>query len=397
MKRYLDDLITADLQRKLVFVTGARQVGKTTLSQQLQALATPSHYLNYDVAADRAVIERQSWAPDAKLLVLDELHKKSGWKPWLKGVIDGRPVGQQQLVTGSARMDTFRQSGDSLAGRFLVWRLHPISVKEWCEHSPQAVAGQPPTPDAALTHLLNRGGFPEPCLFAANPSGDKNAQRWRAQYADGLVREDVLEFSRIQEVGGMRVLLELLRERVGSPLSLASIGRDLGLSQPTVKRFIDILQALYIVFTVQPWHHNIARSLLQSPKVYFFDTGMVGGTQADTTNNALMGLRLENAVATMLLKHVEFLQDSEAAPVGLHYVRTKDGSEIDFALSCGNLLTHLIECKWADNAPHKAFARFMPLWPNAQAVQLVRHLRNPELHNGVNVVPAAPWLAALAA
>jgi predicted AAA+ superfamily ATPase len=397
MKRYLDDLISADLQRKLVFVTGARQVGKTTLSQQLQASVTPSQYLNYDVAADRAVIERQSWAPDAKLLVLDELHKKSGWKPWLKGVIDGRPVGQQQLVTGSARMDTFRQSGDSLAGRFLAWRLHPISVKEWCEHSPQAAAGQPPTPDAALTHLLNRGGFPEPCLFDATPSGDKNAQRWRSQYADGLVREDVLEFSRIQEVGGMRVLLELLRERVGSPLSLASIGRDLGLSQPTVKRFIDILQALYIVFTVQPWHHNIARSLLQSPKVYFFDTGMVGGTQVDATNNALMGLRFENAAATMLLKHVEFLQDSEAAPVGLHYVRTKDGAEIDFALSRGNVLTHLIECKWTENAPHKAFNRFMPLLPDAQAVQLVRHLRNPELHHGVNVVPAAPWLAGLAA
>lgn len=397
MKRYLDDLIASDLQLKLVFVTGARQVGKTTLSRQLQATVTPSQYLNYDVAADRAVIERQSWAPDAQLLVLDELHKKSDWKLWLKGVIDGRPTGQQQLVTGSARMDTFRQSGDSLAGRFLAWRLHPISVKEWCEHSPHAAAGQPPTPDAALTHLLNRGGFPEPCLFAPTPLGDKNAQRWRAQYADGLVREDVLEFSRIQEVGGMRVLLELLRERVGSPLSLASIGRDLGLSQPTVKRFIDILQALYIVFTVQPWHSNIARSLLQSPKVYFYDTGMVGGTQADTTDNALLGLRFENAVATMLLKHIEFLQDSEAAPVGLHYVRTKDGSEIDFALSRGNVLTHLIECKWADNAPHKAFARFMPLWPDAQAVQLVRHLRNPELRLGVNVVPAAPWLAALAA
>ena len=126
MKRYLDDLIAQDLERKLVFVTGARQVGKTTLSQQLLQQAQPSQYLNYDVAADRAVIERQSWMPNAKLLVLDELHKKALWKPWLKGVIDGKPAGQQQLVTGSARMDTFRQTGDSLAGRFLSWRLHPI-------------------------------------------------------------------------------------------------------------------------------------------------------------------------------------------------------------------------------------------------------------------------------
>jgi len=398
MKRYLDDLIAADLQRKLVFLTGARQVGKTTLGQRLLQGVQPSQYLNYDVAADRARIHRQSWLPDARLLVLDELHKMKGWKTWLKGVVDGRPPAQQQLVTGSARLDTFRQAGDSLAGRFLSWRLHPISVKEWCELSPQAAAGQPPTADEALAHLLVRGGFPEPCLLPATAQGNTDANRWRAQYADGLAREDVLEFSRIQEVGAMRVLLELLRERVGSPLSLASIGRDLGLSQPTVKRFLDILQALYIVFTVQPWHHNIARSLLQAPKVYFFDTGMVGapGSTAATTPE-MDGLRFENAVAAMLLKHVAFLQDAQAAPVGLHYVRNKDGGEIDFALSNGKTLTHLIECKWADDTPHRAFATFAPKWPEAQAVQLVRHLRSPEVRNGVHVLPAAPWLAALAA
>jgi len=400
MKRYLDDLIADDLQRKLVFLTGARQVGKTTISQQLQAGTSPSTYLNFDVTSDRARILRQSWPQETKLLVLDELHKMPEWKSWLKGVIDGRPAGQRQLVTGSARMDTFRQSGDSLAGRFLSWRLHPISVKEWCQLSPQAERGQPPSPDESLEHLLKRGGFPEPCLLPDTPNGDKNAQRWRSKYADGLVREDVLEFSRIQEVGGMRVLLELLRERVGSPLSLASIGRDLGLSQPTVKRFIDILQALYIVFTVQPWHRNIARSLLQAPKVYFYDTGMVnspaknGGGDA---GNEGPGLRFENAVAGMLLKHVQFLQDSEGAPVNLHYVRTKEGAEIDFALSNGKALTHLIECKWADDTPHKAFAKFSPLWPQAQAIQLVRHLRAPEVRNGTLVTAAAPWLAELAA
>ena len=412
MKRYLDDLIAADLQRKLVFVTGPRQVGKTTLSQELQAASPPSVYLNYDITDDRALIERQGWPADSRLLVLDELHKMVGWKPWLKGIIDGRPAGQAQLVTGSARMDTFRQAGDSLAGRYLSWRLHPISVKEWCDLAPRSkgedakvehakgVAGQAgetaPTPEQALAHLLTRGGFPEPCLFPATPLGDKNALRWRAQYANGLVREDILEFSRIQEVAAMRVLLDLLRERVGSPLSLSSIGRDLGISAPTVKRFIDILEALYIVFTVQPWHHNIARSLMQAPKIYFYDTGMVNVPLDAGQPN--MGARFENAVAAMLLKHTEFLQDSEAAPVGLHYLRNKDGGEIDFALSNGKALTHLIECKWADTAPHRAFKTFMPCWPQAQAVQLVRHARNPEQHaSGLRIEPAAGWLAKLAA
>ena len=403
MERYLNRLIAQDLKRKLVFVTGPRQVGKTTLSQELRQTRLPSQYFNYDIAGDRATIHRQSWMPDTKLLVLDELHKMAGWKPWLKGVIDGRPAGQQILVTGSARMDTFRQAGESLAGRYLSWRLHPLSVKELCDAGPigsikagtikadTIKAGRNKaalTPDAALAHLLKHGGFPEPCLLL----DDMQAGRWRDQYANGLVREDVLEFSRLQEVGAMRLLLDLLRSRVGSPLSLASIGRDIGLSQPTIKRYIDILQALYIVFTVQPWNKNIARSLLQAPKLYFFDIGMVAGDTPEAD-----GARFENAVAVMLLKHVHFLQDSAAKPVDLHYVRTKEGAEIDFALSNGKGLTHLIECKWAENTPHPAFSKIAPMWPQAQAIQLVRHLRNHEERSGVRIAEAAPWLAGLAA
>ena len=206
MKRYLDDLIARDLTKKMVFVTGPRQVGKTTLSRMLLDTA-PGQYLNYDVTEDRNLSLAARWSPQTKLLVLDEIHKMPNWKPWLKGVFDGKPATQQLLVTGSARLDTFRQAGESLAGRFFAWRLHPISVREWC-----AQTGA--TPGDALTHLLARGGFPEPCLA---PSNDE-AQRWRRQYFDGLIRNDVLEFSRLYELTAMRLFTELLRQRVGSPL-----------------------------------------------------------------------------------------------------------------------------------------------------------------------------------
>ena len=223
MQRYLDQRVQADLASKMVFLTGPRQVGKTTLSRQLIAQGG-GQYLNYDVAADRAIILNQRWSPQAPLLVLDEVHKMPGWKAWLKGVYDGKPPGQQLLVTGSARMDTFRQGGESLAGRFFGLRLHPISVREWCDHTGAE-------PEAALAHLLERGGFPEPCLA---PDATE-AQRWRRQYFDGLVRNDVLEFSRIQEVAAIRLFAEMLRSRVGSPLSLASIARDLAVSPVTLK------------------------------------------------------------------------------------------------------------------------------------------------------------------
>ena len=131
MKRYLDDRISLDLGKKMVFLVGPRQVGKTTLSQQLIEASGKGQYLNYDVAEDRRLIENQAWDRRVPLLVLDEIHKMPLWKSWLKGVYDGRTAGQQLLVTGSARLDTFRQSGDSLAGRFFALRLHPLSVREW--------------------------------------------------------------------------------------------------------------------------------------------------------------------------------------------------------------------------------------------------------------------------
>ena len=377
MKRYLDDLVLNDLPIKAVVLTGPRQVGKTTLSRHLMQSFGSAQYLNWDVLADRGVLQRQSWNPRAGLLVMDEIHKMPNWKAWLKGVADGRSAGQALLVTGSARMETFRQAGDSLAGRYFSFRLHPISVREWCEQ--QAV-----DPALALDHLLVRGGFPEPCLAADSIQAD----RWRAQYFTDLIREDVLEFSRLHEINTMRLFVELLRERVGSPLSLASIARDLAVAPATLKRYLDILQALFIVFTVHPWHRNIGRAILQTPKVYFFDTGLVRGEQ---------GVRLENAVAAMLLKHVHFLQDGAGRDVGLHYIRTKDGAEVDFALSEGGKLAQLIECKWGDNKPHRALARFAEQFSDVEAVQIVFNLRQEEFRNGINIKDAANWLARLAA
>jgi len=375
MKRYIDERVRLDLQNKMVLLTGPRQVGKTTLSQQLVAQQPGSQYLNYDVPAHRAVIQAQSWRLSAPLLVFDEIHKMRDWKSWLKGVADGRAPGQQVLVTGSARMDTFRQAGESLAGRYFRLRLHPLSTREWCAHAQVS-------PQAGLTHLLARGGFPEPALATT----ETDAQRWRHDYFSGLVREDVLEFSRLQEVNAMRLFAEMLRARVGSPLSLASLARDLNISPVTLGKYLDILQALFVVFVVRPWHRNIARATLQAPKVYFFDTGLVQGDD---------GVRFENLVACHLLKQVQWQQDTRGQPVDLHYVRTKDGAEVDFCISESDTLTHLVECKLTDTKAHRALARFAELWPQAQAIQLVRECRAEADIGKLQIRDAASWLAAL--
>ncbi len=185
----------------------------------------------------------------------------------------------------------------------------------------------------------------------------------------------------------MRLFAEMLRSRVGAPLSLASIARDLHIAPTTLKKYLDILEALYIVFTVRPWHRNIARATLQAPKVYFYDTGLVIGDD---------GVRFENFVACALLNHVECLYDTKGKETALHYIRTKDGAEVDFAISEQGALTALVECKLTDPVPHAALRRFAGAFPDAEATQVVRDLRQGREYEELNVDAAATWLLGLA-
>jgi uncharacterized protein len=377
MRRTLSDIIATDLQKKMVILTGPRQVGKTTLARELMTDYQRPQYLNWDVLDDRRILVDQSWGLRSDLLIFDEIHKMRGWKAYLKGIFDGRTEAQSILVTGSARMETFRQSGESLAGRYFSMRLHPFSVREWVTLSNA-------TPDEALDRLIERGGMPEPFL-TDNPV---DADRWRQQYFTDLIREDVLEFSRIHEIKVMRLLVELLRGRVGSPLSIASLARDLQASPNTVSKYLAILEALYIIFLVRPYHHNVARAILKEPKAYFFDTGYVLGDE---------GIKWENACAAMLLKHTHFRQDTLGKQASLHHLRTKDGAEIDFVLCEGGAPTHLIECKHADNRPSSALIRFAGQFSGAETIQLVRELRREESRPPVSILQGARWLAGLAA
>lgn len=375
MRRYLEPAVVADLGKKMVFLSGPRQVGKTTLAKSILGKYPQAQYLNWDVPADRRIVLEQSWSPRARLVVLDEVHKMRQWKAYLKGVFDGRAAGQALLVTGSARLDAFRQAGSSLAGRFFALRLHPISMRE-CRDTP--FAGD------HLERLLERGGFPEP--FLAQTRAD--AERWRNQYLEGLIREDILEFSRIHEIRAMRLFVEVLRERVGAPLSLASVARDLQVSPTTLTKYLDVLEALYVVFAVRPFHRKVTRAILKAPKVYFYDNGLVRGTE---------GARFENACAAMLLKHAHYLQDVEGRRMTLHYARDKEGRELDFVLCEDGVPVSLAECKLNDAAAAPLLQALAQRFPGAQAVQLVRDLRQAEQRGGVAIEPAARWLTQLAA
>lgn len=367
MERLQKKRIIADLGKKMVFLSGPRQVGKSWLAREISLGFKRPVRLNWDNRQDREIVVKQAWAPDSDIIVFDEIHKMPEWKDYLKGVYDTKPENLALLVTGSARLETFRQSGDSLAGRYYHHRLLPVSPAE------AAFAGE----SRNLSHFLDRGGFPEPFLCESS----EEAGRWRRFYLDGLIREDILSFENIRELRAMNLLVSLLRNRVASPLSYQSLSEDIGVSPNTVKHYIEILEALYIVFRIYPHSRSIARSLIQQPKLYFFDTALVEGS----------GARLENLVALSLMKDLAIREDGDGIHRELRYLRTKEGRETDFLLTKDEEPRLALEVKESDRDIAPELRYFHDRY-DIHAIQLVGSLRLEYDGDGIQVRRAMDWL-----
>jgi predicted AAA+ superfamily ATPase len=371
MNRIQTTYIIKDLAKKMVFLAGPRQVGKTFIAKQVAKQFNNPVYLNYDHLPDKKIIQESAWLDTTDLLVLDELHKMPAWKNYLKGLYDTKLPHLHILVTGSARLDIFDKVGDSLAGRYFLQRLLPLSPSELKQ------LGKP----VHFEDLLTKGGFPEPYL-AENLV---EANRWRLQYSNSILATDVFDFDKIDNIRALRTIFELLRVRVGSSISYQSLAKDVAISPNTVKKYIEILEALYIIFRVTPYSKNIARSLLKEPKIYFFDTGLVKNGE---------GAQLENLTAVCLLKHVYAKIDYHAENYALHYLKTKEEQEVDFVLVKDDNIEQIIEVKNSDKEVSKSLYHFSKKY-HLPAVQIVKNLRHERLVDGIKVMKAESFLAEL--
>lgn len=324
MPRYISSLLLHDLQKKMVFLGGPRQVGKTTLAKEIGSQFENFLYLTWDKTADQKKILAQTFSPEEKLLIFDEIHKYRNWKNTIKGIYDTHE-NNHILVTGSARLDLYRKGGDSLLGRYFYTRLHPFSLAEILQKDIPTECNPllwkfSTLVDAQniLSDLLLFGPFPEPFF----EKDIRFAKRWREERTKRLIREDIRDISTIKDLSQLEILIPFLEEKVGGLFSLNALREDFSVHHSTITRWIETLEHFYYLFRIYPFQSKKIQSLKKEPKIFLWEYSVVENEAA----------RFENCIASHLLKYVHFFQDFYGEKLELCYLRDKSQREVDFLI-----------------------------------------------------------------
>ncbi|MBS0350406.1 MAG: ATP-binding protein [Proteobacteria bacterium] len=383
---------------QMIFLCGPRQVGKTTISQTCVDKKRID-YLNWDVKDHRADIiagpiqtAQRIGLQNAKehkpIVIFDELHKYKYWRDFIKGFYDLYKKESHIIVTGSAKLDIHRRSGDSLMGRYFPYLVHPFSVAELLTTElPESLIRQPSAINAEqFSALWKYGGFPDPYL-------KNNAQfwrRWNHLRHEQLFRRDIKDLTHIQEMDQLEILALILQQQAGQLVNYSQLAQKINVSVNTVKRWISTLKNFYYCFTIKPWKKNITRSLLKEPKIFLWDWSEI--------NDA--GHRLENFVACHLLKAIHFWNDSGMGKFELFFIRDKEQNEVDFLITQEQKPWILLEVKMsANNHISKNLHRFQEQTQAPHALQVVFNLEYENIdcfsyHKPV-VVPLITFLSQL--
>lgn len=361
--RYLDHFITKFLEKRMVFIGGPRQVGKTTLC--LKYLAPPTlqnkSYLNWDDIGSKKLI-RNGELPNSPLVVLDEIHKYKSWRNLVKGFFDKKKEIQKFLITGSARLDHYRRGGDSLMGRYRYLRLHPFSLTELSLSTKDEVK-----------KLLRFGGFPEPYL-----SQDEAEWRlWQRERLYRIVNDDIRDLENVRDISKVELLAENLPERVSSPLSINNLSNDLEINFRTAEKWVSILEQVYYCFRISPFGSPKIKAVKKEKKIYLWDWSIIEDK----------GSKFENFVASHLLKYCHFVEDTEGYSMELRFLRDIDKREVDFVVLKDKKPLFAVECKTGERnlSPHIRYFKERTLIPKFYQVHLGDKDYSPE--EGIRVMP----------
>ena len=367
-----------------VALLGPRQVGKTTLAHSIGDQC-PSLYLDLESDADRArLMEPELYLAGHadKLVILDEVHRLPGLFQALRGLIDaGRRQGLRAgrfLLLGSASLDLLHQSGESLAGRISYLEMGPINGLE--------------VPDLALTRLWNRGGFPDSFLAA----DDRVSQRWRQDFIRTYLERDVPMLGPRIAAETLRRFWTMLAHRQSGLLNAAEFARALGVDGKTVASYLDLLVDLLLVRRLEPWHANISKRLVKSPRIYVRDSGIVHTLLGLTTLEDVLGHPVAGASWEGFV--IETLVAAAPAGTQAHFYRSAAGAEIDLLLTLPGGALWAIEIKRSLTPSlargfHQACvdlnpARRLVIYPGSEAYPLA---------DGIEIMPLPVASAALVA
>lgn len=400
--KYLECWQEISASKGMIFLAGPRQSGKTTLAQNIIGrLFANLSYFNYDFIESKKIIKEDPYffeKIDRKdrslpLVIFDEIHKHENWKNYLKGVYDKFHGQYQFLVSGSGRLDAFQKSGDSLAGRYFMFHLYPLTLGELgnSDLSPQNLLDDPVNVPSFRNELWdiwdrieNFSGFPEPFL-----RGNKLFfNRWHRTYSRQLLYEDIRDMSGIRKIDNLVSLFSILPSRVGSPVSINNLSMDIGTSFQTVNEWLMVFDKFFLTFSVSPWTSKISRAIKKEKKFYMMNPSIVEDK----------GSRMENIVAIELLRAIQLWTDVGFGNFSLHFIRNKEKEEVDFLIAENNRPKLLIEVKLSETSPARSLIKFQN-YLDIPAIQLVLKKETARIiknnNNEILVVSAPDWLGAL--
>lgn len=351
-------------------------MGKTTLTQQaLNAWPDQGIYLNWEISGHRKpILGNEDLLADCRglakrpMVILDELHKMRRFKPWLKGFYDEFKEEAAIWVAGSGRLDLYQNSSDSLLGRYFLYRMHPLSIGELYRRTKTTTLLDPEEDlqtfiQGGLSYenidpLLRLGGFPEPYLKQAKTFHS----RWIRSRRELITHEDVRDLSRIEDVDRLEHLVRMLNPRTGSPLSINSLKKDLGVAFETVKGWIRILERLYYIYAVPPYSHRLQRAIKKEQKYYFWDWSEVKEESA----------RFENFIMSHLLKACHIWTDFGLGYFNLWYLRDREKREVDALITRDHSPWLMVEVRLNDLNVSKSLQRFAGLLKCKNIAQVVK-------------------------
>ena len=386
--------------KRMVFISGPRQAGKTTLARAIGGAFSDETYFNWDYPENKRLLfkdptffaKQSRRGTQAPLVIFDEIHKYRAWKNYLKGIYDQFHEDYRFLVLGSGRLDAYRKGGDSLAGRYGLFTLWPFTVTElsglrrtFDDFSKNPLFSAPnPRARQVWRRLERLSGFPEPFLSGR----EQNYRRWSRIYHQQLIREDIRDISGVRDIEQAATLFALLASRVGSLLSVQNLAEDLQVSHTAIRSWLNIFESLYLIFRLSPWTKKISRAISLQKKLYLMDAAQILSEAA----------RFENMAALELWRAVHSWTDWGFGAFDLHYLRNKEKQEVDFLITKGQMPFLLVEAKLQDEEVSPALRKFQEAL-KVPAVQVVQkpdvRRRFPAGRGEILIVTAADWFAAL--